>query len=604
MNRKLFILLALGFISAINSQLSPVFAQGTAFSYDGRLQDSGGPANGTYNFTFSLYTDSSGGSPVAGPVTTNGVAVSNGLFTVQMDFGAGVWNGQINWLEIAVETNTGNSFSTLSPRQQITPTPYAIFATTSGNLSGTLPLAQLPAAVVTNGASGLNLTGSFIGDGGGLTNVPAYWQTVSGTSQTASANYAYLLTNNSLSTVTLPASPNVGDIVTVSGVGTAGWLVAANAGQTIPGSAVVPAGVIWTPQNSGIQAWRAIASSADGTKLVAGGLSTPIYTSDDSGVTWTAQNSSPSGCASVASSADGTKLVAIPQNGPIYTSGDSGVTWTAQNSPPDEEWVSVASSSDGTKLVAASGYGGFLYISGDSGVTWGEPDPEVDGLLFSVASSANGNNLVVVGEDQPIFTTTDAGVTWSGQNNAPGSLTWRAVTSSADGTKLAAAAFNSPIYTSADSGVTWTAQNSGNQYWASLASSSDGTKLVAAAGAQYEESQIYTSGDSGVTWTAQNGAPTAFWWAVTSSSDGTKLAATGYGPSDSGGQIYTSDATEAFSGAPNTTVQFQYVGNGVWQPLGQLANLLTGGLTTNLVVTVPTGTKTLSFTNGVLRAVQ
>jgi len=77
-------------------------------------------------------------------VVTNGVAVTNGLFTVQMDFGAGVWNGQINWLEIAVETNTGNSFSTLSPRQQITPTPYAIFATTSGNLSGTLPLRNCP----------------------------------------------------------------------------------------------------------------------------------------------------------------------------------------------------------------------------------------------------------------------------------------------------------------------------------------------------------------------------------------------------------------------------------------------------------------------------
>jgi hypothetical protein len=143
----------LGFISALDSQLSPVFAQGTAFSYDGRLQDSGGPANGTYNFTFSLYTNSSIGSPVAGPVTTNGVAVTNGLFTVQIDFGAGVWNGRTNWLEIAVETNTGNSFTTLSPRQQVTPTPYAIFATTSGNLSGTLPLAQLPAAVVTNGAS-------------------------------------------------------------------------------------------------------------------------------------------------------------------------------------------------------------------------------------------------------------------------------------------------------------------------------------------------------------------------------------------------------------------------------------------------------------------
>jgi hypothetical protein len=119
------------------------FAQGTAFTYQGQLQNNGNPASGTYNLTFNLYTNSTGGTAVAGPVTNSAVVVSNGLFTVAMDFGSGVWNGQTNWLEIGVETNGSNSFTTLAPRQQLTPTPYAIFANTASNLSGTLPTSQL-----------------------------------------------------------------------------------------------------------------------------------------------------------------------------------------------------------------------------------------------------------------------------------------------------------------------------------------------------------------------------------------------------------------------------------------------------------------------------
>jgi hypothetical protein len=41
------------------------------------------------------------------------------------------------------------------------------------NIVGTLPATHLPAGVITNGASGVNLTGAFGGNGVGLTNVPA-----------------------------------------------------------------------------------------------------------------------------------------------------------------------------------------------------------------------------------------------------------------------------------------------------------------------------------------------------------------------------------------------------------------------------------------------
>jgi formylglycine-generating enzyme required for sulfatase activity len=147
MKRNLFMPLVLVLFLSLSSQFSTLLAQGTAFAYEGQLQDSGGPANGTYNFMFSLYTANSGGAPVAGPVSVNGVVVNNGLFTVTIDFGPSPWNGAINWLEIGVEGNGASTFTTLTPRQQLMPTPYAIFATTSGNLSGLLPASQLSGTV-------------------------------------------------------------------------------------------------------------------------------------------------------------------------------------------------------------------------------------------------------------------------------------------------------------------------------------------------------------------------------------------------------------------------------------------------------------------------
>ena len=81
------------------------------------------------------------------PVTNNAVAVSNGLFTTLVDFGPGIFTGGSNWLEIAVRTNATGSFLTLAPRQQLTPTPYALYAATASNLSGTISAGQLTGAL-------------------------------------------------------------------------------------------------------------------------------------------------------------------------------------------------------------------------------------------------------------------------------------------------------------------------------------------------------------------------------------------------------------------------------------------------------------------------
>ena len=107
-------------------------AQGTAITYQGRLLTSGASANGSYDLTFKLFAANSGGSALAGPLTNSATGVSNGLFTVTLDFGPSVFTGANRWLEIVVCTNGPGAFSTLAPRQQLTPAPYALISEIGG----------------------------------------------------------------------------------------------------------------------------------------------------------------------------------------------------------------------------------------------------------------------------------------------------------------------------------------------------------------------------------------------------------------------------------------------------------------------------------------
>ena len=213
-NQIKHLLLALVLLSALNAQLSTAFAQGTAFTYQGRLQNNGSLANGLYDFQFSLSNAPSGGSQVGSTVTDLAVGVTNGLFTVTLDFGP-VFTGNATWLAIGVRTNGGAGFSTLNPLQELTPTPYAIYTPNAGNAltamtantavsaisaasaataitaitatsftgslagdvtgtqSATVVLTSGGNAIVTNNETGVTLSGAFSGDGSGLTNLSA-----------------------------------------------------------------------------------------------------------------------------------------------------------------------------------------------------------------------------------------------------------------------------------------------------------------------------------------------------------------------------------------------------------------------------------------------
>jgi hypothetical protein len=262
--------------------------QTSTFTYQGRLSDGALPATGTYPMQFSLYDAATGGTQIGTTLTNTNVNVSNGLFSVQLNFGSSPFTGADRYLEIAVKHAADSDYTTLAPRQQLTAAPFAIHtinatsadalsnacvgcvtnsqigsvagnkitgnvgsadnattAITAGSVSGIVPVANGGTGSSTQNFVDLStdqsniggnktFNGILSGNGSGLTNVPGTfrWQVVAGTSQQAVVNTGYLTTSTSQVTITLPAAPNVGDVIRVSGV-QGGWRISQNAGQSI-----------------------------------------------------------------------------------------------------------------------------------------------------------------------------------------------------------------------------------------------------------------------------------------------------------------------------------------------------------------------------------
>src|SRR5438034_612210 len=111
-------------------------SQGTAFSYQGKLTDGGNPANGSYDLQFVLFDSLSDGAQIGATLTRSAVAVGNGIFRVQLDYGAGAFSGSERFLEISVRPADVGNYITLSPRQQISSTPYAVRSLNAGTADG------------------------------------------------------------------------------------------------------------------------------------------------------------------------------------------------------------------------------------------------------------------------------------------------------------------------------------------------------------------------------------------------------------------------------------------------------------------------------------
>jgi hypothetical protein len=95
-------------------------------TYQGFLTEDGQPADGEYDFSFTLFPTLTGGAPITTTIQVSDVTVTDGVFTVALDFGADVFTGEPRYLEILVRPGTGGNFTQLAPRQQLTPAPSAL----------------------------------------------------------------------------------------------------------------------------------------------------------------------------------------------------------------------------------------------------------------------------------------------------------------------------------------------------------------------------------------------------------------------------------------------------------------------------------------------
>jgi hypothetical protein len=137
-------------------------ALGTGFTYQGRLSSGTNVASGSFDLKFSLYDALTSGNQLGISLTNTAVGVTNSYFTVLLDFG-NYFDGSGRWLEIEVRTNGPGAFTTLSPRQALTPSPYAVYAANANLLNGQNSTAFAP---VTNSGvyvarSGDTMTGSL-----------------------------------------------------------------------------------------------------------------------------------------------------------------------------------------------------------------------------------------------------------------------------------------------------------------------------------------------------------------------------------------------------------------------------------------------------------
>ncbi len=167
-----------------SAQAGQAALMGTAWTYQGRLIDNNDVADGVYDFQFKLYDAPDPNCvQVGGDINTAGVDVIDGYFTVELDFPdfndpcvPCVFDGSARWLEIGVrpeDPNDQSGYSVLSPRQEITPTPYALYAASGPGVPVPLDLS--------GSSSDAIIKGTNTGNGQGMYGV-----------HDSSGNYGYL----------------------------------------------------------------------------------------------------------------------------------------------------------------------------------------------------------------------------------------------------------------------------------------------------------------------------------------------------------------------------------------------------------------------------
>ncbi len=210
-------------------------AQTTMFTYQGRLNDSGNAANGVVDMQFKLYdaADPSVSAQIGSTITNSNVAVTNGIFTVRLDFGASALPGANRFIEVGVRRISSDPYTVLAPRQQVTSAPYAIRSANS------IVADQLSTACVgcvqdaqINAVAGSKVTGTLP-----ASSIPAgntnYIQNTTG--QQSSSNFN-ISGNGTAGTLNAGTQYNLGGSRVLSIPGTNNIFAGVSAGQSNTGA--------------------------------------------------------------------------------------------------------------------------------------------------------------------------------------------------------------------------------------------------------------------------------------------------------------------------------------------------------------------------------
>lgn len=194
-------------VSLLSIPASPL---GTAFTYSGRLKYQNQPANGNFDLQVKLFDAANAGNQVGQTLNVSALSIVNGLFLTSLDFGPGVFTGNAYWLEIAARPSGNGPFTTLSPRQPLNPSPYALFAPTAGMANATAANSISSSSLQNNSVTATKIaSGQVVKSLNGLSD---------NISLTAGAN------------VTI--TPNGNALSIASSGGAAGWSLTGNSGTT------------------------------------------------------------------------------------------------------------------------------------------------------------------------------------------------------------------------------------------------------------------------------------------------------------------------------------------------------------------------------------
>ena len=374
-------------------------------------------------------------------------------------------------------------------------------------------------------------------------------------STTAVPNRGYFASGASRVVITLPAAATPGDVISVSGTGAGGWRIAQAAGQQV----MVRGLPLKLQTKFDVKNWTGIASSSDGSKLVAVARNDRIYVSTDFGDTWTPRGTTQQNWTAVASSSDGSIMLAADDwNSWIWRSTDSGVTWAATSGAPQSR-RSFAMTGDATVAYADG-----IWRSITGGATWyGSFTPPSTGYQ-SVACSADGMKVAVAtgggGSSQvDVYVSSNGGLTWSPRFSTASTKTPH-LSVSADGSRMLLVAGSS--YVSSDGGNTWTYATTTAERGAV---SGDGKTMALVGSSTGGPGGLSLSTDGGVSWAAVRTSPL---WAdsIALSTDGNRAVFAGNGGAIVATRLLqtTSGTGGQIDGEQFDTIELQYIGAGTY----------------------------------------